>query len=185
MALDDLTGSIAFTMTATPVDTPTGLADTTNNFTFNKSHSFTLGTGAGTANQFYAALRTLSGGASETIDLNGSLTDLVGNTSILVDNICGMAIMLLSASDTAPDGETVGTACTGITIGAAGSNPFVGPLGGTAPTITLPSGGWIAFARSDATGWSSAAGSADNLQVVNNDGAVAAKYLIGFFGRDT
>lgn len=52
-----------------------------------------------------------------------------------------------------------------VVIGAAGSNPFLGPLGGTTPTISVPPGG-VAMLTAPKGGWT--VSTAVNLKLANS-----------------
>jgi hypothetical protein len=120
--------------------------------------SFAQGTGAGQASQLYASDgRSLATGANETLDLT-NLTDPLGN-AINFTRVMAIEIVANAANTTT------------LTVGAAASNPFLGPLGGTAPTVALKAGERMLFAASASSGWSTS--SANNLKVSNAAGATA------------
>ena len=84
------------------------------------------GTGASQADLMYAGTRTLAAGANETLDLTSGLTDLFGNALVFA-KCRGIYVKNKSAT-------------LDLTIGAAASNAFTGPLGGTTPTMTIKAG---------------------------------------------
>lgn len=139
---------------------------TTNQFT-------SIGAGALAFNEIYCAVRTLAGGASETLDLYGGLTNEIGDT-INFARIKSISIELLTT-----------TTASSITVGNAASNPWTGPLGGTTPTITIRNGGFFAASCSDATGFTVTNASADSLKVLNNDGSNTATYRLTLIGALT
>lgn len=159
----------------------TGLTGIVSNESLSKTLSFTLGSGAAAIDQVVSQVRTLSASASETLDLNGGLTNVTNDASVVMVRVKAVFIQLLSTTDD----STNGTAASSITIGNAASNQFTGPLGGATETLTVPNGGFVMFGRGDASGWASTAGSADNLKVVNNDGSNSAAYRITIFGAST
>src|SRR4051812_35223041 len=73
------------------------------------------GTGAGNADIAYVAHRSLAGTTTENLDLAGVLTDVFGSTIT-----AAKVKAILIVADTSNNGDLV--------IGAAASNPFVGPL---------------------------------------------------------
>lgn len=188
MALDVLsaTAGILFTYSGEKYQTGAGRRKAT--WTYRKNGIFTLGTGALQANEIYATVRTLTGGANETIDLNGGLTNVVGDTSIVNARIKALVVWLLSDTDTVGDGtggQVTGTLCSSITLGNAAATQFLWGFGAATHTWTLTTGGWIATGRPDATGWATTAATSDSFKVTNNDGAVSAKYLLAFLGAAT
>jgi hypothetical protein len=150
-----------------------------------KRIAWQTGAGLNQCDELYAAVRTLLAGSNETLDLAaGGLVNPVGDASITFARIKGMRIYLLGTADTASDGVTVGTACSGITLGGSGST-FLGPLGGTTPSFTLQNGMVFGWGTPTSAGFPVGAGSTDTLKVTNNDGAVAAVYEIVLFGSKT
>jgi hypothetical protein len=133
-----------------------------------KAITLTDGNGNYQARQVYASSgRTLASGANETLDFNGGgLLDPLGN-AIAFTNIKAVEIV---AAD---------TNTTSLTIGAA-STPFLGPMGGTAPTMTLAPGDRMLWVCPKA-GWTVTAGSNDSIKVVNGSGA-SASYDIKVIG---
>jgi hypothetical protein len=121
------------------------------------------GTGSGNADIAYVARRSLAGTTSENLDLAGVLTDVFGNTVT-----AAKVKAILVVTDSSNNGDLV--------IGAAATNPFVGPLGGTTPTIAVRPGGLFLVAD-PLLGWTVTAGTGDLLKV-NNLGAGVAGYRI-------
>jgi hypothetical protein len=146
-----------------------------------KKIAYTNGVGANQCNQLYSAVRTLAAGASEDIDLAASLTNLLGDLLITFARIKGFRILLMGTGDTAADG-TVGTACSSIVLGAAAANPWLGPLGGTAPTLTIQNGMFLEWATPSAAGFPVVAATGDILKVLNGDGAAGATFQLTLFG---
>ncbi len=130
----------------------------------------TIGAGAGAFDQAYTAVRTLVGAASEDLDLYGGLTNVFGETINFV-RIKAISIELLAT-----------TAASSITVGAAASHAWLGPLGGTTPTITIRNGGFYATGCTDATGFPVANGTTDVLKINNDDAAITATYRITLVG---
>lgn len=134
---------------------------------------FTDGTGANQADLLYADERTVSDGANDDIDLAGVLSDAFGSTLTFAE-LVGMVLINkpLSGSNT-----------TDLTVGG-GSNPFVGFLGGTTPTIgPLKPGAALMLFAGDAAGIGTVtASTADILRIANSAGA-ANTYQIALLGR--
>ena len=118
---------------------------------------FTDGSGAGQAQKAYVAVRTLAG-SSESLDLNGVLTDLFGTTLAAV-RVKGLTIKNTCAAHT-------------LTFVTSGSNGWTTFISGT---LTLPAGAFLGAAAADAIGWTVTAGTGD-LLVVN--GAASDTYEI-------
>lgn len=177
MALSNLTGTVGAALNFAVEQDPVGLTPTINNFAAIKSIPFTIGVGALQCNQFYASLRTLAASANETLDLNGSLSDLVGNTSIVMVRAKLLFLWLLSAADIAPDGVTVGTAASSILFGnATNGQKFF--MDAATDTAVVTNGDFLLATRSDATGWAITNGSTDTVKIVNQDAGLSAIYLI-------
>lgn len=167
----ELSVSVAFGLTKAITSYPNPLrADQSYS---SKARFTAIGASANQFSELYSAIRTLAGGANETLDLYGSLTNQLGETI----NFARVKVIVVELLTT--------TAASSITVGNAASNVFTGPLGGTTPTVTIANGGGMAFWRSDATGWTVTNSSTDNLKVLNNDGAVVATYRITLIGSIT
>ena len=138
------------------------------------SQAFTDGVVANTFDRLYMAERTVASATNDDIDLSGVLTDVFGST-ITAAELVGIFVI-----NRAKDG-TANT--TNLTIGA-GSNPVVGFLGGTTPTVgPLKPGGCFLLMNPDATGLATiTAGTGDILRVANGSGATA-KFQIALLMR--
>lgn len=190
-----LTSTASLACNWTHSKTQSGSADTSNQGTYNKRLSFANGTGAGKANELFQEIRTLAAGASETLDfsggtgtgsIGGELVNLLGDT-IVFAKIKAIFFWLLAAADTGPDGATVGTACTSILVGgAAAAQALAGASGFLADTsdkFRVFNGGFAGFGVANANGVAVSNGASDRLRVVNEDGAVQAKYVITVIGE--
>jgi hypothetical protein len=116
------------------------------------------------ANCFFSDTRPLSSGASEDLDLAGSLTDAFGAT------ITAAEIVLVYIKS--HDDNTVN-----LTVGAA-TAPFAGPLGATGTYVIKPGEYFLATSQS---GWAVGAGSTDDLKILA--GAAAVNYDVLILGR--
>ena len=132
------------------------------------------GTGANQCNLAYIAERTVASATNDDIDLAGVLTDALGAT------ITAAELVALLVINKQKDG-TANT--TNLTIGG-GTNPVVGFLGGTTPTVgPIRPGGMFLLTSPDAAGIGAvAAGTGDILRIANSSGATA-KYMIAVLAR--
>ncbi len=158
----------------TPV---TGGPALSNTLTFSKKLTYTLGSGALAFQNAYCALVSLAGAANTTLDLSGSLVDFVNSASMALTGVKALVVALLGAADTAPDGITLGTTCTSVTIGNASAPCLFGFDAGT-DTWTIFNGDFFAATKSTAAGWAVANGSTDGLKILNNDATNTAKVLV-------
>lgn len=182
-----LDSSVTLSATFTFSKPNTGFNDTT--ITSTKSNKQTLKSSNGAssakgADQVYSAVRSLAGGANETLDLSGSLTNIFGETISFV-RIKAILIELLS---TAQDADN-GTAATSILVGGAATNQALAGsgkwFGDTSDKIRVFNGGFFACAVDNAAGVTVANASTDSLKVENEDGAVTAKYRLTIIGGTT
>lgn len=160
-----VTATITTTVSATlegvsDFGTPSQTISLSNSLKFNPGVANTA-----QADLMFADQRTLADGASETLDLAGSLTSAFGAT-------------ITFAEVTALYVENAGT--TAITIGNAATNTWVGPFGAATHTITIEPG--EAVNLTSRNGWAVTAGTADLLKVLNAAGA-AGTYNIVIIGR--
>ncbi len=132
------------------------------------------GTIANAADRIYARERTVASATNDDIDLAGALIGALGSTLTFVE-IVAIAIINRRADGTANT--------TNLTIGA-GTNPFLGFLGGTTPTIgPIRPGGMLLIACPADIGIGTVTpGTADILRIANSAGAPAT-YQIVIIGR--
>lgn len=132
------------------------------------AHSLQSGIAAGQADKLFADQRTLAASATENLDLAGSLLDPLG---AIVTFVSVKAIMIrASAANT-----------NNVVVGGAASNAFAGPLGGTAPTLTVPPGG-IVLLTAPKTGWPVVASTGDLLKVANGGAGTPVTYDVIVIG---
>jgi hypothetical protein len=134
----------------------------------------TIGTAANQADILFADQRTVASASNDDIDLAGVLANAFGQTITAVELV---ALFIIN-------GPISGSAnTTNLTIGG-GSNPFIGFLGGTTPTIgPIRPGGFVMLACGDAAGLGTVvAGTGDILRIANSSGA-AASYQIAIVAR--
>lgn len=132
--------------------------------------ALTSGTSANQIDKIWHDRRTLAGGANETLDLIGSLTDAFGVTASFAKV---KAILIYNRTTT-----------TGVflLVGGAASNAWAGGmLVDASDKAKVGPGGFLAWA-SPVDGYAAAAGSTDNLKIENGHGSTAAEYDIIIIG---
>jgi hypothetical protein len=134
----------------------------------------TLGTGANQADILFVDERQVSSASNDDIDLAGVLTNAFGSTIIAAELV---SLLIINA----PLSGSANT--TNLTIGG-GTNPVVGFLGGTTPTIgPIRPGGFVLLGCGDAAGLGAVtSGTGDILRIANSSGA-AARYQIAIVAR--
>lgn len=125
--------------------------------------SFTAGTGASAAQVQWGDYRTM-GGASEDLDLAGSLVNGNGKTVTFTD-VKSIAV------------KTDSTNAGNVTLRFNPTNGFSTPCTGD---IVLPPGTTLVLATEAANGWTATAGTGDILRVL---GASGYKYEIAIAGE--
>ncbi len=133
-----------------------------------------FGTGANQADLLFIDERTVTTAANDDLDLAGVLTSAFGATITAAELV---AVFVINR----PRSGTANT--TNLTIGG-GSNPVVGFLGGTTPTIgPIRPGGFVMIGCGDAAGIGAVtAGTGDILRIANSAGA-SATYQIAIIAR--
>lgn len=137
---------------------------------------FANGTGANQADLPFFDERSVAASSNDDIDLAGVLASAFGVTLTFVKIV---ALFIVNA----PKDPAAAANLSNLTIGL-GSNPFLGFLGGTLPTLgPLPPGaGAMLFGPGSAGIGTVSAGSSDILRVANGAGGTAV-YQIGIIGR--
>lgn len=132
------------------------------------------GTLANQADLVFFDERSVNASSNDDIDLTGVLTTALG-ASFAAAKIVTIVVINKQKDGTAN--------VSNLTIGG-GSNPFLGFLGGTTPTIgPIPPGGFFAIGSPALAGVGSVTGgSADILRVANGSGGTN-KYQIAIFAR--
>lgn len=168
--------ALSATLRASVDFTQTGPNDYTDRLksVISKTLALTDGTTANKADLLFVDQRTVATASNDDIDLAGSLSDAFGSTITFAEIV---AILVINA----PIDGTANT--TDLTIGAA-TNPFVGFLGGTTPTVgpIKPGGVFFIFAGDAAGIGTVTASTADILRIANSSGA-SATYQICILGR--
>lgn len=150
------TASISMRVNAVLSGTPTyDDASIIDPLTLLLATAFTDGVGANQCNQHWHDRRTLAGGASETLDLSGSLTQFQGTTVTLsrikvlyIYNRSTTKVLTIDPDPAGVDGWTA----------------FI------TDNLVLRPGGAILATAPDATGWTVAGGTNDKLRITNDAG---------------
>jgi hypothetical protein len=143
-----------------------------------KNIAFKTGTtAAGQINEVGSKIFSIVASGTATVNLQ-ALADVLGQSADLV-RVKGLMFQLLSATDDSDNG----TACSGVTIGNAGTHPFLGFLGGTTPTITLGNGEALGWLSPSANGLA-VSSTVCNILITNNDGSNAAAVQVTVLGAD-
>lgn len=122
------------------------------------------GTGANQADRIFTDTRTVTTGATDSLDVAGSLTDAFGAT-ITMARI--KAILIRAASGNTTDLQLTRPASNGVPLFAAASD-----------AIVIRPGGCLLWCAPDATGIAVTAGTGDLINVVNGSGASATYDIV-------
>ena len=163
-----LTGSISATA---PISGSTSLSESVN---VQSLLQLLGGTGAGQADTVYQATRTIAASSTDTLDLNGVLTDAFGGT---VAFLHVKAIVLLAASGNTND----------VTIAPGASNAFNGPFSGTTPAVAVSPGEMFLITQGSgsAVGWTVVAATGDQLKLANSGAGTSVTYTLFLIGTST
>jgi hypothetical protein len=125
---------------------------------------FTDGTVANKFDRLYMTERTIGASSNDDLDLSGVLTDIFGATITAVELV---GIVLINK----PKSDAASANLSNLTLGG-GTNPVVGFLGGTTPTVgPIKPGGCFVLMNPDATGLATiTAGTGDILRIANGAG---------------
>lgn len=137
---------------------------------------FTIGTGASQANLVYVGTRTVASGANDDLDLNGTSLQTLLGANIAATSLVGIMIVNRPASPAAAPNTT------SLTLGG-GTNPVVGYMGGTTPTIIIKPNMTVFMECGSAGGICAVtAATGDILRIANASGA-ANTYQIALLMR--
>lgn len=131
------------------------------------AQEFTNGTGSGQVDRDWDDKRTLAASATEDLDLAGVLVNALGATMTFAK----IKAIVIKASALNTNTVVVG----------AGTNPFLGPLGGTTPTIAIPPGGTVVL-TAPVAGWTVTPATGDILKVANGGAGTSVEYSIVLLG---
>lgn len=190
MAIDTLTAALKVSMNWSAEKAIAGREPVTNTQTVAKTISYsdaTSATSASGANEQVGHARYISSGGTDTLDLSAALENVVRDTGITLARVKAIMFQVLGSGETlGPSGsEVTGTNCTGIRVGAAGSNPWKGFFGTTASSLDVlsgGSGGFAAVGTNAPQGVHVSGGMNDTLLITNLDASNTAVYFIGLIG---
>lgn len=154
------------------------LSTPTDQVALSQTLAYAFGTGAEKANQIWHDRRALAGGASEELDLAGTLENAYGAAATFA-KVRG--IVVLNRSGEALGAHPVTDA--EIAVGGAAANEFLGPFQAAGDALGIPAGGVLVIATPDADAWAVTADTADLLKIENLDGADEALYDIVIWGE--
>jgi hypothetical protein len=137
--------------------------------TLTPSYTFTTGVVATAVDLHYEHDFTLANGVSTTLVLS-ALTDDLGRT------VAFAKIKRFSIYITSKTGNDF------LTVGAAASNPIVSLMGGTTPTTIVR--GYELKVANDTNGFAVAAGSADQLKILNS-GSASMTFTVAISGTSS
>lgn len=137
------------------------------------SVDFANGTSAGQVDVLWTKVLTIAASSSTTLDLTalsgGSGTG--GGAAALAKVKC-FGFYSLDVANTGPT----------FTVAGGASNPWVGPLAGTAPTYTVPAGGaWVYHDQS--TAGLAISGTAKSIKFTNNSATASCNIAVVFAGN--
>ena len=137
---------------------------------------------AGGADLVFSQIMSIAGAGNTVLNLFTGLYDVLGQ-SVSFARVKSLRVRLLSLTDDPTNGGNGagGAGASSVTVGNA-TNPFVGPLGGTGPNVTLNPGDELYFRNVSAAGWTVSNGVNNNIQILNNDGANAAVVQVTIVG---
>ena len=135
----------------------------------NKIFDLANGSGADKANKVYFKTRILGSGASESLDLAGSLADAFGAT-LTFTKVRVLAII-------ADAGNT-----TDVAVGGAASNAWVGMFGDATDKVLVKPGSMFLWIARDAGGGAVVASTGDLLKVADA-GAAGVTYTVIVIGE--
>jgi hypothetical protein len=122
----------------------------------------------GQADVMWSDSRTITASGTDSLDMTGSLTGLLGGTVAMAE-VCAIYI------------EAATTNTNQVVIGGAASNTFSGPFATTTSKIALNPGEFVLL--SSQNGWGVTAGTGDILQIANSAGGTSVVYNIILIGR--
>lgn len=126
------------------------------------------GTSSGQVSKEFTDTRTLGSGATENLDLAGSLTDALGAT--LTFAVVKAIEIRASSSNT-----------NNVEVGGAATMGFVGWFKSVTDIIVIPPGGQFCIAHPGA-GWTVTAGTGDLLKIANSSTGSSVVYSIKIVG---
>ena len=173
----NLTGTVGFSIKASETSPGSTSGVLNNTLTAQFQEVLNLGTASNQANLFVSQIpAAIAASGTLNLDLYDASTpllDILGNTCAF-RHVKQMIIWIVPGT-----GDV-----SGVTIGAAGSNPWLGPLGGTTPTFTIYPGG-LPFCGGEPTVGLVVSSTHGQLLLTNNSSSVAAQLQIVVAGTTT
>ena len=155
--------------------TGTAIVGGTPTYPFASSFSaaYQSGTGAGQVDRVYTATGTLAGSATTNIDLAGSITDALGNTSISFARIKSVQVIAAAANASGNNLQVTRPASNGVAL-------FIAAGDG----IELRPGAAFSWATgmADATGVAVTGGTGDLITLTNSAGTNTISYTVVITG---
>jgi hypothetical protein len=158
-----------------------GLPNLPSNDSVKRTVSLSLGSSADQFQEMISTIVSIAAAATANVDIATALTNVVNDLAVPVTKVVLWLVELLSTSDKDANGNVLGTACSGITIGNHATQPFQFGMSAAA-TDTIHNGDFRAGSDHSA-GLTVANGTVDTIKIVNNDAAVAAAVRITLFCR--
>lgn len=153
--------------------TPPSFNRITGALAYAKSQGFSTGAGANQMDRMFAAQRTITASGTDDLDLTGTaLQDILGQNLALV------RVKLIAVYAAAANTNNV-------VVGAAASNPFVGPFGAGTHTVSVQPGGSLLMLSPSAAGWLVTATTADLLRIANGGAGTSVTYDVIVGGSST
>ena len=146
-----------------------GLRTVTTNLDQDYTQLFSSGTGANQANALWQDTRTLAASASETLDLNASLTDDFGQSVTCTK----LRAFIVKAASGNTNNVVVGGGLSTVTA--------LTTTGALQEGLVVRPGGVFIWTFPDSTGGAVTAGSSDVIQVANSAGSTSVTYDIIVF----
>jgi hypothetical protein len=169
------TGTITTQLTAI-LTNALDLSTPDDTLSLSKKMTLTGGTGVGKGDQLWHDTRTLTTGATETLDLYGSLTNGLGQT-VNFNTIRGMVIVNPSTTSTLEYGGAASNAWAPMFKSATD----IGVIRMSASTTSLA---YVIYTAPDATGYDVTAGTADQLKITHGgEDSISTSYQIILIGE--
>lgn len=135
------------------------------NLAYNKSKSFTNGTGADQIQNIFSDTRSINSASNEDLDLAGSLTNAIGATVTFTKV---KAILIQASANNS----------TNLSVGPAASNGWGAGFADASDRVVIRPGGMFLLTAPDANGMAVTAGTGDLLNIANSSGATASYDII-------
>lgn len=133
------------------------------------SNALTSGTLANQADRIWFDTRTIAASGTDTIDLNGVLTDIIGTTISLL-RVKALYVKAYAANT------------NNVLVGGAGSNQWATWISAATSSVTVRPGGALMLFAPDATAYAVTAATGDILQVANSGAGTSVQYDIVVIG---